>query len=112
MTASLREFQGIMTAMVTPLTQERTVDVPKLEALIDFQISNGVKGLLVLGGTGEYTALTMEERERAVRETVRYTAGRVPVVAGVLEPGVGEAIKFAKTCKAAGADALLVLAPF
>lgn len=108
----LEHFEGIMTALVTPLTQENTVDVPKLEKLIDFQLKNGVKGLLILGGTGEYTALTMEAREQAVRETVRYTNGRVPVVAGVLEPGIGECIKFSKACKAAGADALLVLAPF
>lgn len=108
----LKNFEGIMTALVTPLTKDNTVDVPKLEKLIDFQLENGVKGLLILGGTGEYTALTMEVREQAVRETVRYTNGRVPVVAGVLEPGIGECIKFSKTCKAAGADALLVLAPF
>lgn len=105
-------FEGIMTALLTPLTAENTVDVPKLKKLIDFQLENGVKGLLILGGTGEYTALTMEVREQAVRETIRYTNGRVPVVAGVLEPGIGESIKFAKICKAAGADALLLLAPF
>lgn len=109
---AMTHFEGIMTALVTPLTAENTVDVPKLEKLIDFQLENGVRGLLILGGTGEYTALTMEVREQAVRETVRYTAGRVPVVAGVLEPGIGESIKFAKLCKAAGADGLLVLAPF
>lgn len=109
---SMTHFEGIMTALLTPLTRENTVDVPKLEKLIDFQLENGVKGLLVLGGTGEYTALTMEAREQAVRATVRHANGRVPVVAGVLEPGIGESIKFAKACKAAGADALLLLAPF
>ncbi|MGM9662563.1 MAG: 4-hydroxy-tetrahydrodipicolinate synthase [Oscillospiraceae bacterium] len=109
---AITHFEGIMTALVTPLTCENTVDVPKLEKLIDFQLANGVKGLLILGGTGEYSALTMEAREQAVRETVRYTAGRVPVVAGVLEPGLGEAIKFSRLCKAAGADAILLLAPY
>lgn len=108
----MKSFEGIMTALLTPLTAENRVDTAKLEKLIDFQLEHGVKGLLVLGGTGEYTALTMEAREEAVRETVRYTNGRVPVVAGVLEPGIGEAVKFAKLCKQAGADALLVLAPF
>lgn len=108
----LNHFEGIMTALVTPLTKDSTVDVPKLEKLIDFQLENGVKGLLILGGTGEYSALTMEVREQAVRETVRYTNGRVPVVAGVLEPGIGECIKFCQVCKQAGADGLLVLTPF
>ncbi len=109
---AMTHFEGIMTALVTPLTPENRVDIPKLEKLIDFQLANGVKGLLILGGTGEYSALTMEAREQVVQETVRYTAGRVPVVAGVLEPGLGEAIKFSKACKAAGADAILLLAPY
>lgn len=108
----LKNFEGIMTALVTPLTRDNTVDVPKLEKLIDFQLENGVKGLLILGGTGEYSALTMEVREQAAQETVRYTNGRVPVVAGVLEPGIGECIKFCQACKRAGADGLLVLTPF
>lgn len=108
----LKNFEGIMTALVTPLTRDNTVDVLKLEKLIDFQLENGVKGLLILGGTGEYSALTMEVREQAVQETVRYTNGRVPVVAGVLEPGIGECIKFCQACKRAGADGLLVLTPF
>ena len=101
-----------MTALVTPLTEDGQLDVPALESLIDFQIDNGIEGLLVLGGTGEYAALTAEVRADAVRETVRYTNHRVPVIAGVLEPGIGEALKFAKVCEENGADAILLLNPF
>lgn len=108
----MKKFQGIMTALVTPLTKENTVDAAKMEKLVDFQIANGVSSLLVLGGTGEYSALTVEARTRAVEVTVKASAGRVPVVAGVLDPGIGEALKCGKLFQAAGADALLVLTPF
>ncbi|MGI5962371.1 MAG: 4-hydroxy-tetrahydrodipicolinate synthase [Lawsonibacter sp.] len=108
----MKQFHGIMTALVTPLTKDNTVDEAKMSKLVNFQIENGVSSLLVLGGTGEYSALTVEERTHAVEATVRAAAGRVPVVAGVLDPGIGEAIKCGKSFKAAGADALLVLTPF
>lgn len=101
-----------MTALVTPLTKNNAVDAAKMAKLIDFQIENGISSLLVLGGTGEYSALTVEERTEAVKAAVMAAAGRVPVVAGVLDPGIGEAVKCGKLFKAAGADALLVLTPF
>lgn len=106
------ELKGIMTALVTPLKNDNSVDEEKLVKLINYQIENKVSSLLVLGGTGEYTQLTFEERINAVNITVKAVNGRIPVVAGVLEPGIGEAIKFGKVCKAAGVDALLVLTPF
>ncbi len=108
----MKQFQGIMTALVTPLTKANTVDEGKMAKLVDFQIENGVSSLLVLGGTGEYSALTTQERAHAVETVVKAAAGRVPVVAGVLDPGIGEAVKSGKDFQAAGADTLLVLTPF
>lgn len=108
----MKNLEGIMCALVTPLTPEGNVDSEKMEKLVEFQIEKGIHSLLVLGGTGEYSALSMEEREAAVKAAVKASAGRVPVVAGVLEPGIGECMKFCKACIEAGADALLVLTPF
>lgn len=106
------ELKGIMTALVTPLKRDNSVDEGKLIDLIEFQLKNNVNSLLILGGTGEYTQLTFEERLNAVDIAVKAINGRVPLIAGVLEPGLGEAIKFGKACRDAGADALLVLTPF
>lgn len=107
-----RYFSGVMCALVTPLNEDNTLNVPALHKLIDFQLDNGIKGFLVLGGTGEYSQLTMEERVRVVKETVDYAGSKVPVIAGVLEPGLGEAIKFSQSCKDVGADAILLLTPY
>ena len=106
------KFEGILTALVTPMTDHFQVDEEKLRQLVDIQIDSGIHGLVMLGGTGEYAALSAEERQRAVRIAKEQAAGRVPVVAGVLEPGFGECMKACKAFEAQGVDALLVLTPF
>ena len=63
----MKQYTGIMTALVTPLTKENTIDESKLKKLIDFQIEKGVSSLLILGGTGEYSALSEEVRVQAVK---------------------------------------------
>lgn len=106
------DLSGIMTAIVTPLNEDRTLNEAQLKDLIEFQIKNKVHSILALGGTGEYTALTAEERRRVVDCTVKYVAGRVPVVIGNLETGIGESIAFCQYCEKAGADAMLVMTPY
>lgn len=108
----MNRFDGIMTALTTPICTDGTVNAEQLQQLIDYQIEHKVHSLLLLGGTGEYTSLTMEERLRAVEIGVRAVNHRVPLIVGVLETGVGECLKFCRACKEAGADALLVLTPF
>lgn len=108
----MMKLNGIMTALVTPLREDGTVDEKALTDLIDYQIAHKVDSLLLLGGTGEYTSMTAEERMRAVDISVRAVDKRVPLLVGVLEPGLGECLKFCQYCKAAGADAMLVLTPF
>ena len=106
------KFQGILTALVTPMDEQFQVDEAKLRQLVNIQIDSGIHGLVMLGGTGEYAALSAEERQRAVRIAKEEAAGRVPVVAGILEPGFGECLKACKAFDSMGVDALLVLTPF
>ncbi|WP_273727600.1 dihydrodipicolinate synthase family protein [Brucella gallinifaecis] len=106
------DLQGMYPAIPTPLTDDGKLDIAKLEALIEFNLSGGAKGLAPIGGTGEFTALAYETRLAVVRETVRIVNGRVPVVAGVVSPGWAEAVEHGKAFKDAGADALLLVTPF
>lgn len=76
-------FRGIYPALVTPMTEREEVDLPKLEALVEYLIGAGVQGLIPLGSTGEFYALSPQERRDVLATVVRTTAGRVPVVAGV-----------------------------
>ncbi len=108
----MMDFHGIMTALVTPFQEDGSVDEQALCALIDHQIAGGVHSLLLLGGTGEYTCMTPQERRRAVDISVKAVNRRVPLLVGVLETGIGECVSFCSYCQQAGADALLVLTPF
>lgn len=103
---------GMYPAIPTPLTESGELDIERLESLIEYNLSEGAKGLAPIGGTGEYTALSTQIRLHTVSETVRIVNKRVPVVAGVVSPGWGEAVEHGQAFKNAGADALLLVTPF
>lgn len=105
-------YRGILPAFPTPTRDNGTVDEPALRALVRHQLDGGAAGLVPMGGTGEYTALSPAARARVVEITAEVVGGRVPVVAGVLSPGYAEAVQAGRDFLKAGADALLLIAPF
>jgi len=104
-------FRGSMPALVTPF-RDGAVDYPALEALIDWQISEGSHGLVPVGTTGESPTLTHEEHEEVVAFVVKAAAGRVPVIAGAGSNNTLEAIRLLRHAEAVGADAALVVTPY
>ena len=80
--------------------------------MVDFLLAAGIDGLVPVGGTGEYPALSPRARREMVEATVEETAGRVPVVAGVLAPGFADAVQAGREFKAADADGLLLITPY
>jgi len=103
--------QGVMTALVTPLRDD-VIDRDALASLIEYQITNGAKGLVVSGGTGEYNYLTLEEREELFRDTVQFAAGRAKVIAAPGCLATRDTLRLCKAADAAGADGLLVTSAF
>ena len=73
---------GSLVALVTPMRADGQLDIDALNRLIEFHISNGTDGLVVVGTTGESATLTMDEHIALVQATVKQTAKRVPVIAG------------------------------
>ncbi|MDR5763371.1 4-hydroxy-tetrahydrodipicolinate synthase [Caballeronia sp. LZ035] len=112
MSLTSQSLHGILPAIPTPVNPDDTINVDATRALLRYLLEQGIDGVLPLGGTGEYGALSSEQRVRMVELTAREAAGRVPVIAGVLDPGYHDAMKAAKDFAAAGADALLVLTPY
>jgi len=100
-----------MVALVTPFKDGR-VDEARLQALINFQISNGTQVLVPCGTTGESATLSMDEHRRVIELSVEVAAGRVPVVAGTGSNNTVEAIQLTKAAKAAGANGALLIAPY
>jgi 4-hydroxy-tetrahydrodipicolinate synthase len=105
-------FRGTGTALVTPFTKEGAVDERALRALVNFQIKGGVEALLPTGTTGESVTLTDAEQERVVGIVVDETGGRVPVIAGAGSNATAKAITLSRRMLAAGADAILSVAPY
>ncbi|WP_309131443.1 dihydrodipicolinate synthase family protein [Brevibacterium sp.] len=107
------EFSGILAACVTPFTADGSeVDVEGINAQVEHIVSNGVNGLVPGGSTGEFTALSIDERKASNRAYVEAAAGRVPVVAGTGALSTAETIELSKDAEAAGADALMIVPPF
>jgi 4-hydroxy-tetrahydrodipicolinate synthase len=105
-------FQGIITAMVTPLNDQNTLDHAGLERLIEHLIDGGVHGIFPLGTTGEAPALPVELRNEVVELTCRQVAGRVPVVIGVTDTSLVEATRLARKARDCGATAIASAPPF
>jgi 4-hydroxy-tetrahydrodipicolinate synthase len=105
-------LRGIFPAIPTPVTESDRIDERAARAQMDLVVAGGVNGVVPLGGTGEYGALPQAERVRMVAICADAAAGRIPVVAGVLDPGYYDALASGKAFADAGADALMVLTPY
>jgi 4-hydroxy-tetrahydrodipicolinate synthase len=107
----LRPLTGAITALVTPF-KNQAVDFDSLRKLTEFQIKSGIDGLVPVGTTGESPTLTHEEHMDVIRAVIESARGRVPVIAGTGSNSTQEAIELTKLSHEAGADAMLVVAPY
>jgi 4-hydroxy-tetrahydrodipicolinate synthase len=97
--------------LITPF-RNGILDEQAFQTFVEWQIAEGSHGLVPCGTTGESATLSMEEHVRVVRLCVEATCKRVPVIAGTGSNSTAHAIELAKGAKAAGADAVLVVAPY
>jgi 4-hydroxy-tetrahydrodipicolinate synthase len=102
---------GLMTALVTPLCEDG-VDLPALGKIVEFQIGAGVSGLVIGGGTGEFGALSLGERQQLAEHTIAAVGGRIPVVIQTGALTTHDAVALSAHAQAAGADAIMVASPF
>ena len=107
----MQKVTGIYTALCTPVFDGK-VSRPAMEKLVDFVVDNRNAGLVALGGTGEYCALTNEQRIDAVKMTIAANKGRLPVIAGIIGPGLPEVIEMGNRCKELGVDGIMVVTPY
>ena len=91
-----KPLTGLMPACPTSLTAEGDADVASMKAVVRHMLDNGASGLVPLGGTGEYTSLSPETRVATIEACVEAASG-APVYAGVLAPGLGDALPAARS---------------
>ena len=114
MTASTlpRPLKGIVPPMVTPLLGRDELDHYGLSRLVEHLVSNGVVGLFILGTTGEGPSLSYRLRYELIEKTCELVAGRVPILVGVTDTSLVEAVELAKFSRDAGAAAVVAAPPY
>ena len=105
------QFKGAFTALVTPF-RNGAVDEDAYRAHIEWQIEEGINGLVPCGTTGESATMTHAEHGEVIRICVDQAKGRVPVLAGAGSNNTKEAIELTRFAKDAGADGALLITPY
>ena len=108
-----KKWRGTYTVLVTPFTADGlAVDVPGLKRLVDWQIEQGIHGLIPLGSTGEFLSMTMAELEMVMEVCIKQAAGRVPVLIGTGAEWTDEVVMKARLAESLGADGVMVIPPY
>ena len=104
-------FQGMATALITPMTPEG-IDYETLGRFIEFQIESGIQALVVMGTTGENATIDPADQQKVIRFTVQKVAHRVPVIAGTGTNCTDHVLAQTKAACEAGVDGVLVVTPY
>jgi len=105
-------LKGSLVAIVTPMHEDGSLDLPRLRALVDFHVEQGTDGIVVVGTTGESPTVNYDEHCTLIQTVVEQAAKRVPVIAGTGANSTSEAIELTRCAKESGADACLLVAPY
>lgn len=108
----MKTIQGSIPAILTPMQDDGSLDLPGLQRLLDWHIAEGTDGVVVVGTTGESPTVNYDEHCALIETTVKHVAGRIPVIAGTGANSTSEAIELAQFAKKAGADAHLSVVPY
>ena len=104
-------FKGCATALVTPFTNDG-INFEELRKLIEFQILEGIDGLVICGTTGESSTMSLVEKKSVIDFSIKVTNGRVPIIAGTGGNNTADAVAMSKYAESVGADALLLVTPY
>lgn len=105
-------LRGAFPVMITPMNQDQTIDYEGLRSNVRFYLSQGIKGLIPLGSTGEFVSLARHERFKVAEVVLEEVAGRVPVIVGTSAETTHEAIEYTRHAKENGAAAAMVINPY
>src|SRR5260370_13914854 len=112
MTMKVDWMRGCATALVTPFTADGAIDEERMRALVDRQITGGVRLLVPCGTTGESATMTEAEDQSVIALTIEVARGRARVIAGAGSNSTAAAIEHSQHARDAGADAVLRVAPW
>jgi 4-hydroxy-tetrahydrodipicolinate synthase len=103
---------GSLVAIVTPMREDGSLDLARFRSLIDWHVSEGTDGIVVVGTTGESPTVNFDEHKELIRIAVQHARGRIPIIAGTGGNSTPEAIELTESAKKAGATACLSVVPY
>ena len=107
------DFRGSFTVAVTPFTEDLSnIDFSLWYKFLDWQLNEGVPGLIILGTTGEFLTIKDEERQEFIESTVKYINNRIPVLVGTMNAHTPNAVRYSKEAEEFGADGLMISPPY
>ena len=109
---TMTRMQGVYTAIITPFKKDESIDWDALKKLVEFQIANGVAGIVPCGTTGESPTLTDEEKTELIKRVVKQVNKRCQVIAGTGSYCTAKAISSSKKAEELGVDGLLIVNPY
>ena len=105
-------FKGICTAIVTPFNKDKSIDFVAFKKLIDYQVSNNVDAVLVLGTTGESSTISREERVEIIKFAKKIINKKCKLIVGTGSNDTKKAIELSNEAKYLGADGCLIVTPY
>lgn len=109
----MKAFEGSYTVMVTPFSEDgSTIDTSTLRRFVDWQIAQGVPGLIPLGSTGEFLSVSEDERTELIETVVAQAAGRVPIVVGTADEWTDNAVRHSREAERLGAAGVMIVPPY
>jgi 4-hydroxy-tetrahydrodipicolinate synthase len=105
-------FKGCYTALITPMLNNHEIDVDGLKTLVEFQISQGVSGVLAVGTTGESATLDFEEQIAVIKEVYECVGGRTVVIAGTGSSCTHKTMEATRKAYEMGVRAVLLVDPY
>ena len=108
-----KPFRGTYTVLITPFDETGAkVDLKAMADLVDWQIKQGIHGLIPLGSTGEFLSLTDDEQAAVAETAIKAAKGRVPVLIGTGCENTLDGVRLSKRAEALGADGVMIIPPF
>lgn len=105
-------LHGIITAIVTPMNNDDSIDYASLTKLINFQLNNNINGIVLLGSTGEANTINQEEKINIIHHAIKVIANKVPLIVGVSQISTKEALSYVNELnKIPEIEYLLVVTP-
>ena len=108
----MTRFRGTYTVMITPFSPDGGVNITALRQFVEWQIAEGIHGLIPLGSTGEFLSLSDAEKELVSATVIDQAAGRVPVLIGTGAEDTREAVRLSRRAETQGADGVMIIPPF